>query len=271
MGQGLLTAEDIARYHRDGFLLRTGLLPEPAISELAAAAARLVTTERPERILESNGEAVRSVYGPHLTDDVVGRLARRPELAQAASQLIGTDELYIHQSKVNVKAPFAGEAWDWHQDYIYWLLDDGIRLPRLVNVAVFIDDATEFNGPLIFVPGSHQKGVLAADEAAGMPVGYEQAPAWVATLTSREKYAVRREVIADLVERAGLASAKGERGCVLFFHPNILHASAPNMSPFGRSTLILVYNAVDNPPTNTASPRPEFLAARVITPLAVGE
>lgn len=270
MTEGPLRTGDVARYHKDGYVLRASWLPGDALAELASAVTEIVATDGPERILEADGLTVRSVYGPHLTNQTVARLARRPELAGAAGQLIGTSELYVHQSKVNLKAPFAGDVWEWHQDYIYWLTDDGIIHPRLVSVAVFLDDATEFNGPLTMVPGSHDRGVLAADHAQGMPVGYESAPAWVTTLTSREKYAVRREVIADLVRQSGMVSAKGARGSVLFFHPNILHASAPNISPFGRSMLILVYNAADNPPTNVSRPRPEFLAAQVITALAVG-
>ena len=95
-----------------------------------------------------------------------------------------------------------------------------------------------------------------------MPAGYEDAPEWVAALTADEKYSVRRHVIEALVKESGLTSPKGPAGSVLFFHPNILHASGPNISPFGRTTLILVYNAVANPPTNMTSPRPAFLLSQ---------
>jgi ectoine hydroxylase len=268
MSDNPLTAEDVARYQEDGYLLCPGLLPEKVVSDLAAAVTEIVDTDGPERILERDRKAVRSVYGPHASNPFVARLVRRPELVGAARQLIGTDELYVHQSKVNVKAPFVGDAWEWHQDYIYWLTDDGIQRPALVNMAVFLDDVTEFSGPITMVPGSHHRGVLAAGHVEGLPVGYEDAPDWVATLTSKEKYGVRQEVIAELVKESGMVSAKASRGSVLFFHPNVLHSSAPNISPFGRTTLIVVYNAVDNPPTNVDNPRPEFLAARKVEPLS---
>ena len=188
-------------------------------------------------------------------------------MLDAVTKLLGCDEIYVHQSKINIKAPFVGDSWDWHQDYIYWLQEDGIKKPALINVAVFLDEVTEFNGPLTLIPGSHNRGVLAATEIKGMPAGYEDAPEWVATLTADEKYSVRRHVIEALVKESGLTSPKGPAGSVLFFHPNILHASGPNISPFGRTTLILVYNAVANPPTNMTSPRPAFLSASVIAPL----
>ncbi|MEV0764768.1 phytanoyl-CoA dioxygenase family protein [Nocardia sp. NPDC050435] len=264
----VLNADAVATYRRTGFFLAAGLLPADVVGELSAAAAGILAQDSPRRITERDGVTVRSVYGPHQTDPVVARVCRRPELAGAAMDLLGED-VYIHQSKVNVKAAFVGDQWEWHQDYIYWLKDDGIRTPDLVNVAVFLDEVTEFNGPLTFVPCSHNEGVLAATEKHGVPVGYEDAPQWVSTLTADEKYRVRHDVIARLATAHGLVSPKGPAGSVLFFHPNILHASSPNISPFGRTTLITVYNAVSNPPTNTGNPRPDFLAAHGTTPVRI--
>ena len=31
-----------------------------------------------------------------------------------------------------------------------------------MNVAIFLDDVNEFNGPLMFIPGSHKQGVVDA-------------------------------------------------------------------------------------------------------------
>ena len=33
---------------------------------------------------------------------------------------------------------------------------------RAMNIAIFLDDVNEFNGPLMFIPGSHKKGVIDA-------------------------------------------------------------------------------------------------------------
>lgn len=255
-------------YRQEGFFLAPESLPSGALAALRAAVPAILAQDGPRRIMERDGITVRSVYGPHQTDPVVARVSRLRELAGVAMDVIG-DEVYIHQSKINVKAPFVGDQWEWHQDYVYWLRDDGVRQPDLVNVAVFLDEVNEFNGPVTFVRGSHKEGVLAAEDKEGMPVGYEDAPQWVSTLTADEKYSVRRDIIENLARTNGLVSPKGPAGSVLFFHPNILHASAPNISPFGRSTLIIVYNGVNNPATNTRDPRPEFLAARDVSPLAM--
>jgi argininosuccinate synthase len=267
----VLGADEIRAYRRDGYLLLAGFLPPRALAALREAAPRVLAREGPRRIMERDGVTVRSVYGPHQTDPVVAQICQLRELAGTAMDVLG-DKVYIHQSKINVKAPFVGDQWEWHQDFIYWLTDDGIAEPSLVNVAVFLDEVTEFNGPLTFVRGSHAHGVLATvDAGGGMPAGYENAPQWVSTLTADEKYRVRPEVIAGLASSGGLASPKGPAGSVLLFHPSILHASSPNISPFGRMTLIVVYNSVSNPPVSTAHPRPEFLAARETAPLTLAD
>lgn len=269
-GMAAVLGDDaIAAYRRDGFVLGAARLQSDDLAELSAAAPAILAEDSPRRIMERDGVTVRSVYGPHQSAPAVSRICRLKQLAGAAMDVVG-ESVYIHQSKINVKAPFVGDQWEWHQDYIYWLHDDGIREPNLVNVAVFIDEVTEFNGPLTFIPGSHDKGVLAATEKEGMPVGYEDAPHWVSTLTADEKYGVGHDIVADLARDRGLVSPKGPAGSVLFFHPNILHASSTNISPFGRRTLIVVYNGVANPATNTTNPRPEFLAARDSSPVMVG-
>jgi ectoine hydroxylase len=202
---------------------------------------------------------------------VVADLARRPELLGAVRQLLD-GEVYVHQSKVNVKAPFLGDQWEWHQDFVYWLRGDGIQKPDLVNAAVFLDEVTEFNGPLTFVPGSHRAGLLAGVTVEGMPRGYEDAPAWVATLTANEQFQITPETIEDLARERGLVSPKGPAGSVLLFHPNILHCSGANISPFRRSMLMFVYNSVRNLPHAVPVPRPDFLAdpdVAALEPLAV--
>ena len=65
----------------------------------------------------------------------------------------------MHQFKINGKMAFEGDVWQWHQDYGTWFNDDLMPTSRAMNVAIFLDDVTEFNGPLLFIPGSHKKGV----------------------------------------------------------------------------------------------------------------
>jgi ectoine hydroxylase len=265
---GLLDKTQVADFHAQGYLLLPAdFLPTALLTTLTAVLPSVMDQDGPQRILERDGTTVRSVYGLHRSSAEIAELVRAPELLNAARQLLG-DEVYVHQSKVNFKAPFSGDQWEWHQDYIYWLHNDGIRRPDLLNVAIFVDEVTEFNGPLTFVPGSHSRGLLAGMYADGMPRGYEEAPAWVATLTADEHFRVAPDVIADLATSSGMVSPKGPAGSVLFFDPNILHSSGSNISPFRRAMLLLVYNAAGNRPYPVRQPRPAFLAEPDTTPLS---
>ncbi|WP_409492859.1 phytanoyl-CoA dioxygenase family protein [Amycolatopsis sp. cmx-11-12] len=262
-----LDAAMIERYRRDGFLLLPPeYLTQNVFDTITAAVPNLLAEDSPRRILERDETTVRSVYGVHQTDSIMAELPRMPALLGAARQILD-DDVYVHQSKINLKAPFAGDQWEWHQDYIYWLQSDGLRKPDLVNVAIFLDEVTEFNGPLTFVKSSHRSGLLTRIGADGMPLGYEDAPAWVATLTADEKFQVGTSVVEEMARANGLVSPKGPAGSMLFFDPNILHASAPNISPFRRAMLMYVFNGVRNVPRDVSDPRPSFLAEPDTTPL----
>jgi ectoine hydroxylase len=66
----------------------------------------------------------------------------------------------VHQFKINSKAAYRGDVWEWHQDYIFWQREDGMPTARVVNAVVFLDDVNEFNGPLLLIPTSHHLGVI---------------------------------------------------------------------------------------------------------------
>ena len=42
------------------------------------------------------------------------------------------------------KMAFEGDVWQWHQDYGTWFNDDLMPSARAMNVAIFLDEVTEF-------------------------------------------------------------------------------------------------------------------------------
>lgn len=262
-----LDAGLVETYHTDGYIHLDNALPVGVVDEIRAELPALLDDQTGGRVVEDDGSTVRSVYGAHQSVDAAARLCRDPVLLSAAGQLLDTDALYVHQFKVNAKEAFDGGVWDWHQDFVYWHVDDKVPAPLLVNCVVFLDEVTEFNAPLTVIPGSHATGILQSDARFEMPGGYEEAPGWVANLTAEERFGLPRSLITDLANRFGLAALKGSPGSVAFFHPNLVHASPPNISPFGRPLAIIVYNRVDNAPPAAADRRPDFLAARSFAPL----
>ena len=122
---------------------------------------RLYAQQRPENVREKGSDAVRTNFAAHLYSYPFAKLARHPRMVEPVMQIYG-DALYMHQFKINGKMAFDGDVWQWHQDYGTWKNDDLMPEPRAMNVAIFLDDVNEFNGPLMFIPGSHKLGVIDA-------------------------------------------------------------------------------------------------------------
>lgn len=253
----MLSENDIRTYWRDGLLVLPGLFDPVEASALQAAFERDATIPGEHRITEPNGTEVRAVYASHTRQTEYRALTCSARLLRSVQQLIGQD-VYLYQLKINAKSAFGGDSWAWHQDYVAWKLADNIPGPELVNVVVFLDDVTEFNGPIIFVPGSHADGLARKDRNSQHRSVKHLDP---------DDIALSEADMAELVGRHGLVSPKGAAGTAVFFHPEIVHGSAANMSPFARRLVIVTYNQVLNAPRPVGEPRPEYLVGRDTRPL----
>ena len=147
-------AQQLNGFAEQGFVFLPSLFSDAEVAVLRAGAARIMARTGPEVVCEADSNTVRLVYGAHMYDEVFVRLGRHPHLVRAAEQLLETDGVYIHQSRLNPKAAFAGAEWEWHQDFATWHDRDGLKEPRALMVAVFIEDMTAANAPLLIVPGS---------------------------------------------------------------------------------------------------------------------
>jgi ectoine hydroxylase len=159
--------------------------------------------------------------------------------------------VYMHQFKINGKMAFDGDVWQWHQDYGTWKNDDLMPEARAMNVAIFLDEVNEFNGPLMFIPGSHKLGALDA--------------AHDTSTTSYPLWTIDHDVIAKLVARGGIVAPKGPAGSMILFHSCLVHASTSNLSPWNRVSVYLSLCAVSNHIRRFK--RPEYIAHRDFTPI----
>jgi ectoine hydroxylase len=259
-----LSSEQMLNYEQDGFLFLPELFSSKELEILKRQLPRLFAEESERRVLEKGSGIVRSVYGSHQTNEVCRLLTCHPRLIEPAMQIL-CGAVYVYQFKVNAKAAFQGDIWEWHQDYIFWQREDGVPEPWLVTASLFLDEVNEFNGPLMIVPGSHKEGVIEPTLTGGVPAGYEESPNWIASLTADLKYSLNKDCLARLVATSGIVAPKGPAGSVLFFHPNVVHGSVPNMSPFDRRLMLITYNHSSN--RQRANARPEFLASRDAEPL----
>ena len=261
----MLNQNQLKDFDDKGFLLIPDCFSPSELDLLRGELPGLFAEDSERRVLEKGTGVVRSVYGSHATNEVFRRLACHPRLVEPAMQILG-GPVYVYQFKINAKLAFVGDVWEWHQDFIFWQREDGVEDAQLVTIAVFLDEVTEFNGPLLFVPGSHQNGVIEPPRTGGVPEGYEGSPDWISNLTADLKYSVGKESLGDLVAKGGnIEAPKGPAGSALFFHCNTVHGSAPNMSPSDRKIVLVTYNRVDNAPREQR--RPEFLVSRDYTPI----
>ncbi len=268
-----INEEQLSFYEENGYLFLPGHLSQPDVEAMKAELPSIFKEDSPRRVLEKEGRSVRSVYGSHVSNPVFGRLTQLPRIVEPAMRIVGS-EVYVYQFKINTKAAFGGDVWEWHQDYVFWRNEDGLAKPRVANVAVYLHEINEFNGPLFLIPGSHREGVIevaAKDEwyrsKKNRPQPYQDSPAWLPNLTANLKYSLDQEVVAGLVEKYGMVAPKGEAGSVLFFDGNIVHGSPSNISPFDRVVVFITFNSVENIPQGREQRRPEFLVSRNYEPI----
>jgi ectoine hydroxylase len=245
-----LTESQLAQYERDGYLFFPSQFSAEEIKVLTDAVPALYAQRRPENVREKTGDVVRTNFAAHMYSAPFARLARHPRMVAPVEQLLG-EKLYMHQFKINGKMAFDGDVWQWHQDFGTWTNDDAMPEARAMNVAIFLDEVTEFNGPLMFIPGSHKLGVLEA--------GHDTAT------TSYPLWTIDHDTIAKLVARGGIVAPKGPAGSMILFHGCLVHASTSNLSPWNRVSVYLSLCAVSNHIRRFK--RPGYIAHRDFTPI----
>ena len=244
-----LTDQQLKQFDEQGYLFMPSYFTLQEIKVLNDAAAEIYATERQEVWRESSGVA-RTAFAAHTYDEAHRRLGAHPRLIKPVEQLIG-ERLYMHQYKINAKAAFDGEVWQWHQDFGTWHRDDGMPEPKAMNIAVFLDDVTAANGPLLFLPKSHKRGVI----DAGHDLETTSYPLWT----------LDRETVTKLCDEGGCVAPTGPAGSMLVFSSLLVHASPPNISPLPRTIVYLSLCQVDNHITKFQ--RAEWIAHRDFTPI----
>jgi len=229
-----LSAQQLDQLDQNGFLILHDAFSNDEVDLLRSQMPSLMSEECAENQREAEGGAVRNLMSLHRRNPVYARLVRHPRMVKVAEQLLG-EGVYAQQVKINAKEGFEGAGFDWHTDFGTHSKRDGVEKPLALNFHIFLDEVTEFNGPLWFVPGSHKDDIELRKSVDGQK--------W-------ELWTVPREVVKEVVERRGLVSAKGKRGTMLIFVDKLLHVSAPNISPYPRWIFSLILNAVSNPAKN---------------------
>lgn len=257
---GPLTPEQLEAFDRDGFVVLEDWLDADTVAacmeatEVAGRDPDLAGSER--LVLEPGSEVVRSLFEVHKVSPTYADLVADDRLAGVARQLLA-DDVYIHQSRVNLKPALHGRSFPWHSDFETWHVEDGMPAMRAVSCSIALTPNTAWNGPLLMLPGSHRRYVSFA--------GRTPEDNYRTSLREQEYGVPDLDDLWALQPDGEVAMFTGGPGSVAFFDCNLMHGSPDNISPHSRSNAFLVYNAWSNrleDPFGTETPRPAHVAER---------
>lgn len=244
-----LNPQQLEQFDREGFIYIPEAFSPSEVNLLRAAAEDVFAIERQEIWREKSG-VPRTAFACHTYNETCAILGRHPRLVEPVEQLFG-EQVYMHQFKINAKAAFTGDVWQWHQDFVTWHNDDGMPEARAMNIAVFLDDVLPINGPLMLVPRSHGQGTIDASHDT--------------ETTAYPLWTLDEETVTRLVDQGGIVAPTGKAGGLLMFHGNLVHGSGGNITPFPRRIVYLTLSAVSNAIRKPS--RPEWIAHTDFTPI----
>jgi len=235
-----LTADQVAQFHQDGYLLlRGGVAPADCELMLAVTLDHLRRAVPP---LEYEAE-VGYDGAPASLDAPGGRTARRlrnawqrdacfrdwasdPRLVASLAQLLGEDVVLTlaHHNCVMTKHPDFGTATGWHRDIRYW----SFTRPDLVSVWLALGHEDADNGALKFIPGSHRIP-LAPGQMDALDFLRPELP---------ENQALFAQGVTPVLER----------GDVVLFHSKLFHSAGRNNSRDMKASVVFAYRGKSNPP-----------------------
>jgi len=169
-------------------------------------------------------KSILCIHQPHFVSPVIERYVRHPKICGILSQITAAHlpwwdgSVKCMQSMYFVKPPkFQGQAW--HQDEIYIPTRDR----SLIGAWIAVDDATQENGCLWIIPGSHKTGYLYPQREHDKSEEFDFAP---------ESYGFdeRAEVPVEV-----------KAGTLVFFNGYLLHRSRKNRSEVYRRVLVNHY------------------------------
>jgi ectoine hydroxylase-related dioxygenase (phytanoyl-CoA dioxygenase family) len=164
----ILTPEQIAQFHRDGYVTLRGVMSEAEIAAIEPEFQRFIAGEVPDMgrdFCDMSGPYDRAFEDFSLVNAVLPR-RYRPELegnlyerrtASIARQLLGGDATLDYDQFLAKRPAKPDAVFTWHQDLGYW--PTGSPDTQTATCSLALDDADSENGCLRVVPGSQQQGL----------------------------------------------------------------------------------------------------------------
>jgi ectoine hydroxylase len=257
--------DGLRNFERDGFLTVDQIIGPDEVPLYRTELARLIedpAVRADERsVIEPKSQDVRSVFEVHRISEIFAGLVRDERVVGRARQILGSD-VYVHQSRINVKPGFGASGFSWHSDFETWHAEDGLPRMRAVSVSIALTENYDTNGGLMIMPGSHTSFLGCAGETPRD--NYKR------SLRTQDAGTPSHEALTELADRRGIKLFTGRAGSATWFDCNCMHGSGDNITPYPRSNVFIVFNSVENTavePFAAVEPRPEFIGARDFSPV----
>jgi phytanoyl-CoA hydroxylase len=231
-----LTAQQVQDYHKNGYIIVPNFLTGEEVNKLYTIALEDDAMRKHSFDLnDQSGKKTKLALWYQPGNDAFGLLTKSKRMVESVNQLMDGDAAVCHfHSKLMQKDPKVGGAWEWHQDYGYWYKNEFLLPEQMISVMIAITDASKANGCLQVISGTHKMGRI-EHGFAGEQVGASQ------------------HYVDLALKTMPLVYVEIKAGDALYFHPNLLHRSAANLSDHSRWSLISVYNRSSNVPYNEPS------------------
>ena len=159
----MLTPEQVAQFHRNGYLKGSRVLTEEQVSAMQEEVLRVIRDRedkaRKQPVLCHNmgkPEApVWQIVNIWEASKPFAELIQHRQIVEEIAQLTDAKALRIWHDQIQFKPAATGGVNMWHQDSPYW----PILKPQVqVTAWVALDDVAADNGCMSMVPGSHLWG-----------------------------------------------------------------------------------------------------------------
>jgi phytanoyl-CoA hydroxylase len=248
-----LTSEQVAAFHREGWLVLPGWLVESVRRHMLLVTMRdLVAPVGPVEYEadvhypgsptsrdSEGGTTVRRLKEAHGRDPIFTHWVSQPHMVRPLQQLLQQRVVMplAHHNCIMTKQPRFSSATLWHQDIRYW----SFQRPELISAWLALGTETPENGGLMVIPGSHV--------AEFSRHQYDDALFFRDDLPENQPWIDRRVPV------------RLSPGDVLLFHCRTLHAADRNRTDQTKYAAVFTFRPLDNPPVpgGRSASKPELL------------
>ena len=225
-----LSIEQVKKYEKDGYIIIDNVIDKVILDKVKLATDKIV--ENASWIIKSNDQydladnhsknkpSIRRIKQPQNFDNTFKELLFYPSVIDKVTSLLGNN-FRLHNGKMNMKSPSAGDLVDWHQDWAFYPHSND----DVLAVGIMLDDMTLENGSVLFVPGSHKGQVYNHHHN-----GY---------------FAGAIDIKKNSIDLSKTVEVTGKAGSITIHHARLLHASKPNNSNSMRRFLLWEFAAND--------------------------